>query len=470
MAFPVIMPRQGQSVESCIIAKWFKKKGDIVNVGDLLFSYETDKAAFDEESKFAGTILEVYAAEGDDVPCLTNVCVIGNPGEDVSSFAPAGAAPAAAAPATAPAAPAPAPSAAPASAAPPPAAASTAPAPTASAAPAANDGFLKISPRAANLADKTNVDVRFAQATGPHGRIIEKDILEAKAQGHLVNSAAKPFLGDLSTAVDTAAGTGLGGRITTGDLAAKATPAVTAAPAAFVSAAAGTDAEVVKISNMRKVIAKAMLNSISTTCQLTLNSSFDATDVMAFRKKIKESKDKLGLENITLNDIIVYAVSRTLMNHRDLNAHFLGDEMAYFRNVHVGIAVDTERGLMVPTLFNANLKSLNQISAEIKALVKDCQKGTINPDNLKGGSFTITNLGTLDIESFTPVINPPQTGILGVNTIVQRARETDGEFEFYPAMGLSLTFDHRALDGAPAAKFLKDLNSNLESFSMLLVK
>lgn len=464
MAFPVIMPRQGQSVESCIIAKWFKKKGDIVNVGDLLFSYETDKAAFDEESKFAGTVLEVYASEGDDVPCLTNVCVIGNPGEDVSSFAPAGSAPAA----SAPAAPAPTPAAAS-------SAHASAAAPAMSAAPAATDGFLKISPRAANLAEKTNVDVRFAQATGPHGRIIEKDILEAKAQGHLVNAAAKPFLGD-----STAGGTGLGGRITTGDLSTTVDAAAvasvkpagtgTATAAAFVSAAAGTDAETVKITNMRKVIAKAMLNSISTTCQLTLNSSFDATDVMAFRKKIKESKDKLGLENITLNDIIVYAVSRTLPNHRDLNAHFLGDEMAYFRNVHVGIAVDTERGLMVPTLFNANLKSLNQISAEIKALVKDCQKGTINPDNLKGGSFTITNLGTLDIESFTPVINPPQTGILGVNTIVQRARETDGEFEFYPAMGLSLTFDHRALDGAPAAKFLKDLNSNLESFSMLLVK
>ncbi len=460
MAFPVIMPRQGQSVESCIIAKWFKKKGDIVNVGDLLFSYETDKAAFDEESKFAGTILEVFAAEGDDVPCLTNVCVIGNPGEDVSSFVPAVSA---VAPATAVSAPVAA-----ATASGTPASAAVAPATVAAVAstavPSTNDGFLKISPRAANLTDKMNVDVRFAHATGPHGRIIEKDILEAKALGHLVNSAAKPFLGD-----STASGTGLGGRITTGDLGPKVVPA-TAVAAAFTSSAAGTDAETVKISNMRKVIAKAMLNSISTTCQLTLNSSFDATDVMAFRKKIKESKDKLGLENITLNDIIVYAVSRTLMNHRDLNAHFLGDEMMYFRNVHVGIAVDTERGLMVPTLFNANLKSLNQISAEIKALVKDCQKGTINPDNLKGGSFTITNLGTLDIESFTPVINPPQTGILGVNTIVQRARETDGEFEFYPAIGLSLTFDHRALDGAPAAKFLKDLNGNLESFSMLLVK
>ncbi len=144
--------------------------------------------------------------------------------------------------------------------------------------------------------------------------------------------------------------------------------------------------------------------------------------------------------------------------------------MLYFKNVNMGIAVDTERGLMVPTLSDANLKSLNEISAEVKKLVKDCQTGTVNPDLLKNGSFTITNLGTLDVESFTPVINPPQTGILGVNNIVQRAREVDGEIEFYPAMGLSLTFDHRALDGAPAARFLKDLKISLESFSAMLVK
>jgi pyruvate dehydrogenase E2 component (dihydrolipoamide acetyltransferase) len=144
--------------------------------------------------------------------------------------------------------------------------------------------------------------------------------------------------------------------------------------------------------------------------------------------------------------------------------------MLYYKNVHIGVAVDTDRGLMVPTLFNADLKSLNEISKEIKMLVKECQKGTISPDLLKGGTFTITNLGTLDIESFTPVINPPQTGILGVNNITQRVREIDGEYEYYPAMGLSLTFDHRAVDGAPAGKFLKELKVNLESFEALLVK
>lgn len=288
-----------------------------------------------------------------------------------------------------------------------------------------------------------------------------------------------------------AQGTGLGGRITTQDLsraaegynrpaevqqtgAAAAGAAVTgnAAGAAAIGTAgtAGPIYEEVKLPNIRKVIAKAMHQSLSTTAQLTFNTTFDATDILDFRKKLKENKERLGLSNITINDIILYAVSRTLLNHRDLNAHFLDDKMRYFNNVNLGVAVDTERGLMVPTIFNANLKSLNEISAESKKLVKDCQTGSINPDMLRDGSFTVTNLGALDIESFTPVLNPPQTGILGVDSIVQRAREVNGEYEFYPAMGLSLTFDHRALDGAPAARFLQELRTNLENFSVLLVK
>lgn len=469
MAFPIIMPRQGQSVESCIIAKWFKKKGDAVAIGDPLFSYETDKAAFDEESKVAGTILEIFANEGDDVPVLTNVCVIGNPGEDISAFAPAGSAPVGAASSASSAASAAA--ATPAATAASSAGAPAAPAAALSGAAATSDeGPLAISPRAKNLAERSNVDYRFAEGTGPHGRVIERDIESLKAHGSLVTSAARDSLGDARVA-----GSGLGGRITTADLASSAAaPAAATAGSvagARVQPAAGTDYEEVKITNIRKVIAKAMFASISTTCQLTLNASFDASEIMEFRKKVKENKDALGLENITLNDIVVYAVSRTLLAHRDLNAHFKDDTMLYFRNAHIGVATDTERGLMVPTLFNANLKSLNEISAEIKGLVKECQKGTISPDLLKGGSFTITNLGSLDIESFTPVLNPPQTGILGVNNITQRARETAaGEFAFYPAMGLSLTFDHRAVDGAPAAKFLKDLRANLEHFSLLLTK
>ena len=213
-----------------------------------------------------------------------------------------------------------------------------------------------------------------------------------------------------------------------------------------------------------------MTASLSSMAQLTLNTSFDATELMAYRKKVKENGEKLGLANITLNDMVLYAVSRTLPNHKDLNAHLLEDKMRYFTNVQLGMAVDTERGLMVPTIFNANKLSLNDIAVEAKKCAADCQKGSINPDKLSGASFTVSNLGSLGIESFTPVINPPQTGILGVDNIVTRVKEVNGQIKTYPAMGLSLTFDHRALDGAPAAKFLKELAANLENFSALLAK
>ena len=213
-----------------------------------------------------------------------------------------------------------------------------------------------------------------------------------------------------------------------------------------------------------------MHNSLSTTAQLTLNTSFDATEIMAYRKKLKANSEKLGLGNITLNDIVLYAVSRTILEHKDLNATLTDNTMRIFNHCHLGVAVDTPRGLMVPTIFNSDLKSLSQISAETKELAKACQGGTISPDLLTGGTFTVTNLGSFGIESFTPVLNAPQTGILGVDTIVQRAKEVDGEIKFYPAMGLSLTFDHRAVDGAPAAKFLQDLKANLENFSVLLAK
>lgn len=449
MATPVIMPRQGQSVESCIIAKWHKKKGDKVDVGDILFSYETDKASFDEEAKISGTFLGTFFEEGDDVPCLTNVCVIGNEGESIDGFNPNSSGAVEATP--------------------------VAPAEEVSAqikaekvqisSPAIqSEDILKVSPRAKNLANKIGIDYRYATPTGPHGRIIEQDISALKESGCAFTQAARDehMKGEVQPEI---IGTGLGGRVTTTDLAHGVVKTDASAPAKDEPLY-----DEVKISNIRKVIAKAMQNSLATTAQLTLNTTFDATEIMEFRKKLKEGKDRLGLENITINDIILFAVSRTLLHHKDLNANFMDDKMLYFRNVNLGMAVDTERGLMVPTIMNANLKSLNDISKEAKKLAKDCQSGSISPDLLKNGSFTISNLGTLGIESFTPVLNPPQTGILGVNTIVQRAREIDGEFVFYPAMTLSLTFDHKALDGAPAAKFLKDLVTNLENFGALLVK
>lgn len=441
MATPVIMPRQGQSVESCIIAKWHKKKGDKVAKDDVLFTYETDKATFDEEAKEEGILLDVFFEEGDDIPCLTNVCVIGKEGESAEEFRPKSED-----------------DEAPAEEAKKEEATVKEAAPVETVARAEGE-FIRISPRARKLAERNNVDYKAAPASGPHGRIVEKDIEYMIDNKMFATSAAMDgYVGSGITS-----GTGLGGRVTTADLAGAAAPAASA-----LSAAPEADFEEAPITNIRKVIAKAMHASLSNMAQLTLNTSFDATEIMAFRKKIKNSMDAMGLSNITFNDIVLYAVSRVLLKHKYCNAHYLDDKMKFFNNAHIGMAVDTERGLLVPTIFNANKMSLNDISKAAKELAKKAQEGSIAPDLLTGASFTVTNLGSLGIESFTPVINPPQTCILGVDSITTKVKEVNGEIKTYPSMGLSLTFDHRALDGAPAAKFLKELATSLENFSVML--
>lgn len=440
MAIPVIMPRQGQSVESCIITKWHKRIGEAVKPGETLFSYETDKAAFDEEARDAGTLLAILREAGDDVPCLENVCVIGEPGEDVRAFLSGT-----------------------------PVAEETehAPVKEAVAAPVAVEASKpmegKISPRARALAARSGVDISQAGASGPNGRVIERDIQALIDAGKIATPAAR------EAGVTAAEGTGLGGRVSVLDAGKQAEPApVIEQSAPIKQAVAETRDE--PLSHIRKVIAKTMQASLSSMAQLTHNATFDATAILALRKRFKEQGEAYGMAGVTLGDIIVYAASRTLTQpeHAHLNANLLGDTMRYFTNVQMGVAVDTPRGLMVPTLRDANLKSLLQISIETKALAKACVSGAIDPDLLTGGSFTVSNLGAVECEHFTPVINPPQTGILGVNTIQQRVREADGKIEVYPAMTLSLTYDHRALDGAPASRFLRDLKRNLEHIDMLL--
>ena len=443
MATVVIMPRQGQSVESCIITAFNKKVGDTVERGDVLFSYETDKSSFDEPAPEAGKILAIFREEGDDVPCLENVLVIGKDGEDFSQFIPKDeSAPSAESAPVAEEKPA-----------------EAAPAAAVESAPIATEGVGSISPRAKLLAEKTGADLLKATPTGPNGRIIERDVQALVDNGLTVSPAAKA---SYSSPVE---GSGINGKVTLGDLNAPAAPEAASAVASSVA-----EYEDVKLPNIRKVIAKSMHASLSTMAQLTLNASFDATKLLDLRATLKAGAEKMGLGNITLNDMVLYAVSRVLLNHKDLNANYFDDYMRYFNTVNLGVAVDTPRGLMVPTVFGAEKLSLNELSKAAKTVITEAQNGTINPDKLKGGSFTVTNLGALGIESFTPVINPPQTGILGVCTVTRRIKEVDGEDVTYPSMGLSLTFDHRALDGAPAAKFLKELCFALENFDLLLTK
>ncbi len=425
---PVIMPRQGNTVESCIITEWFKSVGDPVAVGDKLFAYETDKAAFEAEAECPGTLLAIFYEAGDDVPCLDNVCVIGQPGANPEAFRP-GAQAAAEAVAAAPAAAAPAP------------AAEVAEAPVVI-------GDLKISPRARRLAEAKKADLSQVVPTGPDGRVIERDVQALIDAGKLIGATA----------------------------AATAAPAATAAvSAALVELGAPNDDSYTEpMSNIRKVIARSMVASLSTMAQLTHNISYDATEVKNARAMFKAKGEPFGMDKISINDIVMYVVARTLMQpeHRALNANLIDDgkTMKYFRTVNLGMAVDTDRGLMVPTIFGADGMTLKQLSDTAKKLAKECKEGKISPDYLTGASFTVSNIGSLGIESFTPVVNPPQTGILGVCAMKDAFRMVNGQIEVYPSMNLSLSYDHRALDGTPASKFLRDLKVNLENFTLMLAK
>lgn len=436
MATVVIMPRQGQSVESCIITEWKKKVGDKINVGDVLFSYETDKSAFDEAATVEGTLLKVFAGEGDDVPCLETVCIIGAEGEDISALIPKKETSATvaeeakeekkeAAPAKAEAV---------------------------ATGTATEGGRLKISPRARNLAAKTDADVSKAVPTGPDGRIIERDIQKVLDAG-------------LTVTTETAEKLLRGEKVVFAEPKAEEFHIPAAAPAQKTGY---TDE---KMSQIRRTISKSMHTSLTELAQLTLSTSFDASALVALRASLKAGGEAMGIGNITYNDMILFAVAKTLATgkYKALNANLIGgDTMRYFEGVHLGIAVDTERGLMVPTVFDAQKLTLADLAKQAKALAADCQSGKANPDVLRGASFTISNIGPTGIESFTPVINSPQTAILGVCSLTKRIKEKDGAPVFYPCIPLSLTIDHRAVDGAPAAKFLSELVRNLENFNLLL--
>ena len=518
MAEGVLMPKAGITVESCVIGEWKKNVGDPVAVGDILFTYETDKAEFECESTAAGTLLAQFYQEGDEVPCLVNVCAVGNPGEDVESLK--NAAPAAEAPAAAPAASAAAPAAAAKPDGPcaqavimpkegitvesciigewkknvgdsvavgdilftyetdkaefecestaagtllakfyedgdevpclanvcavgnpgdayeflkpgaevPAAAAEEASAPAAAAAaaaPAAKAELTAISPRAMAKAVANNVNPALATPTGPNGRIIERDIDALIASG--------------------------------------------AACAYAAPAAAGTF-EDVKFGPVRKATAKSMTKSLSTMAQLTQQYSFDATQIQAYRAMLKPLDAPMG--KISLNDMVMFAVAKTVKACPDLNANMVEDNVVrHFDYVNLGFACDTPRGLLVPTIRNADKLSLLELSMEAKRLAAAARDGSLSPDEMADATFTVTNIGSFGCEAFTPVVNPPQTGILGICNIQTKIKSAhDGMIETYPAMGLSLTFDHRVLDGAPAARYMSELCKSLENFMTLMAK
>lgn len=421
MAIPVLMPKQGQSVETCIITKWFKKKGETVNSGDILFSYETDKAAFDVESPANGILLDIFYGNGAEVPVLVNVAVIGQAGEETASFGPSG---------------------------------NTSPEVSVEKAAAVTlaestpekglvekneNSKRRISPRAKKLAGEKGLNYNEITGSGPNGRIVFADIEKALSG---LSEAQTPVLRNVVDQV----------------------------PSYPQSQSVTGEFTEQPLSNVRRLIAKAMHSSLQNSAQLTHHMSADVRRLLEARKKIKEDLAAgRGKHDITLNDMVCWCVIRALEKFPEANSHFLGDKIKTFNRIHLGVAVDTPRGLMVPAVRNADQMHLAALSGELKAVADACRKGSINPELIQStsASFTVSNLGNYGVEIFTPVINLPQAAILGVCTIINRPADLgNGIFGFVPYMGLSLTYDHRAIDGGPATLFLREIKDQIENFKM----
>ena len=370
MAEAIVLPKLGNTVESAIILAWHVAVGDRVELGDLLCEIETDKATLEIESSAAGVLLAQLRQPGDEVPVMSNIAVVGEAGESIAEFMPV----------------------------------TEARAPNVDIASSGgsvktdsqtvsrpSDERLAISPRALHLARRQGVDYGNLSGSGPDGRIIERDI-EAALGGRIkVTPVAQAMLdsGEFKLAEERQ-----------GSLRVRKTDLVPADEAPAVKA--------IPLKGIRKTIAKRMLESLRTTAQLTLNASADARALNALRKRLKESDESLGLREVTINDLLLFASARTLPAFPELNALFEDDIITQHESVHLAMAVDTDRGLLVPVIRNAEALTLRQLSAEAKRLAEACRAGRAKPDELSRGSFTVSNLGALGIESFTPVLNPPQ--------------------------------------------------------------
>lgn len=498
MATIVVMPALGNSVETCLIISWAVKEGDQVAENDVLCEVETDKAAMEVPSTASGTVLKLLWEEGDEVPVMEPLLIVGEAGEDISSLLdevgastqeaeagdeepdvePAGEEayegtghqpePVSDAAATGPEATETTPSdintsdSAPA-AAPAGDTASDTPDDTA-AEPASASG---ISPRARNLAASKDFDAStVGTGSGPHGRVIERDVADAIASAPATRAGARAGGG--------AEGTGLGGRVTAADAAGAApesrkdaAPAPQTQPAARAQDAQGTSTP---LKGIRKVIAERMTNALHTTAPVTYNSTAGAQGLLDLRAKLKASPEALGMNRITIGDLVGYAAVRAARMHPSHNAHLQEGTLTTYDVVHMGFACDTPRGLLVPTVFGASQMSLKEFSDVSKELAAQAIEGKISPDLLQGATFTVSNLGGFGIESFNPIINVPQTAILGVSAITPRATVNEkGKVRAEQRIGLSLTADHRVIDGADAARFMADLVTLIENIEFTVM-
>jgi len=431
MAKEVIMPKMGQTMEAGTIIEWYVKEGDTVKKGEPIFKFESDKAALEAEAPASGTLLKILRHPGETVPILEVVGIIGEPGEDISRYLKPAAAPEAAAPA----------------------------APSAPEAPPAPEGRRFASPRARMAARQLGVPLERITGTGPGGRIVERDVLAYAASLPKATPAARKLAEEMGVSLETlAAGPE---RITKLAVERAAKPVTPAAPAPAPAVQA------IPMAGVRAIIAERMSASAHTTAAVTLFTEVDATALVQLRESFKQSPLPGGVVP-GYNEILVLIVARALQEHPNMNARLVENRIEQLEVINIGVAVDTERGLLVPVIRDAASKRLGDIVTEFRELVERARAGRSLPDDLSGGTFTITNLGMYDVDGFTPIINLPECAILGVGRIVEKPAAVNGQVVIRPMMVLSLTFDHRINDGAPAARFLQRVKQLIERPYLLL--
>ena len=449
MAEQVRLPQQGNSVESCILLEWRKQVGDAVAIGEVVCEVETDKASFEVESTAAGVLLAHHADEGAEIAVMAPLCSVGRAGEAVAT-------PEAAPKTPEPSTDAPSAASAPlASTATPPV--SSAPAASADAPPSSQptvperaDGAGGVSPRARLRAEELGVGVHAIIGSGPANRVIERDVVTA-ADGSRPPESERRAVASGAAAVSA-----------------------TAEPEQ-PQAQPGAARTELPVRGIRKVIAERMLDSLQRTAQFTLHAHADARALLSFRRRLKTHGESWGIERIGVNDLLMAVCAKTLPDYPALNAHFLDDRIVQFGGVDLGFAVDTARGLLVPTIRGAHLLSLRRLSAAARELATRAVAGKATNEDLAEATFTCSNLGAIGIAGFTPVLNPPQVAILGLGAIEPRAiadrYDEHGEAEgvrHVPHIALSLTIDHRAVDGAPAARFLAELCRRIAAIDLVL--
>ncbi|MDO8682652.1 MAG: dihydrolipoamide acetyltransferase family protein [Armatimonadota bacterium] len=443
MAMKMVMPLLGQTMEEGTITRWLKKEGDAVVKGEPILEVMTDKANMEVEAPASGVLRKILALEEAVVPIKEPIAIIGTADESIDDLlldipaAPQVEAPVAKTEATAPT--------------------------PISAAEAVDQHGVSdrvfSSPRARTVASENNIDLAAlaGKGSGPGGRVVEKDVLAyiASVQAHekpRITPLAGKIAADMGVDLHLVTATGAGGKITRDDVLRAQAPA----PRTAIG-------RVIPLTGIRKAVAENVSRSVRNAPHVTLVMEVDMTECSRLRKQMLPEIEKNYGVKISFTDLIVKAMAKAIDDYPIVNATLENDQITIHDDIDIAIAVALEVGLITPVVIDVRAKSIPQISIEIKQLAQKARSGGLSPAEYQGGTITISNLGTYGVDLFNPIINPPQVAILGVCRIVDKPVIVEGQVQIRSMMNLCLSFDHRAMDGAPAAEYLARLKQILES-------